>query len=123
MPIGLESLATLITAGSGLLNTLFGAAGKGKAAKELKTATRPKTDYYESFQYLPSLQALLGKYLAGAMSESLGEDVLSRWGINTSDILRAFGAAPAQRNLYAPLLNKYPKDIDKISGSGGGYAR
>ena len=104
-------IASLIGAGGKLLGSLLEGAGKGKAGKELKRATKPYTPYYETFRTLPVWQGVLAKGLLGSMADRLGTDVLSKWGIDPQQILAALNLSGEQalggRSLYQKLLSKY----------------
>jgi len=79
-------LSAIISGGSSLLSGLLSGIQKGKAAKELKQATKPKTPYYETFSVLPYLQQLLQTSLIGALRQELPQS--SEWGIDFDTILR-----------------------------------
>ena len=107
----LTGIASLINTGGGLLGSLLEAIGKGKAGKELKAGTKPYTPYYETFNTLPLWQGVLEKALLGSMTDRLGTDVLSKWGINPQQILTALslsrGQALGGSSPYRGLLSKY----------------
>ena len=107
----LTGIASLISAGGGLLGNLLEAIGKGKAGKELKRGTKPYTPYYETFNTLPLWQGVLEKTLLGSMADRLGTDVLSKWGINPQQMLTALslnkGRVLGENSPYQGLLSKY----------------
>ena len=110
MPINPLIGAALIETGGGLLSGLLKGTGKGKAAKELKRETKPKTPYYESFASLPILQGLLQRSILGAMETQLGQDTLSQWGINPDQIMRLFASKQTTSpSIYSMLTGKFNK--------------
>jgi len=98
-------LSSLISGGTNLLSGLLAGIGKGKAAKELKSATQPKTPYYETFSTLPYLQRLLQNSLIGALQQELPQS--ANWGINFNALLSMLNQTPTSSSPYNFLLQKY----------------
>jgi len=99
------TLSAIISGGTNLLSGLLGGLGKGKAAKELKSATQPKTPYYETFSTLPYLQRLWQNSLIGALQQELPQS--ANWGINFNALLSMLNQTPTQSSPYNILLQKY----------------
>ncbi len=98
MPIPWE---VIIPAAGSLLSSLLGAAGSSREAKKtkeyieqqgqkLREALKPTVPFYET-KAVPYLSNLFQKAILGNLGERLGQNLLSKWGIDLSDYLKVTG--------------------------------
>ena len=99
------TLSAIISGGTNLLSGLLAGLGKGRAAKKLAAATKPKTPYYETFYTLPYLQKLFQSSLLGALQQELPQS--ANWGIDFNALLSMLNQAPPKSSPYSILTQKY----------------
>lgn len=139
MPI--DPISAAIMAGGSLLQGILGGIAKSQELKhqqklleqqrqwkqqdwqKVMDLLKPKTPLYEP-QTIPALSYAVQKAIFGNLQERLGQDLLSRWGLNLEDILKTsrlglpFSESPWGQQQLAIFPQKLTTPINNLPPTG-----